>query len=48
MKPKFLNSKFIRLSNGMIMPVWRGGYGREAIANEKPKATLDDIPGPPC
>lgn len=33
MKPKFINSKFIRLSNGMVMPIWRGGYGREAVAN---------------
>jgi hypothetical protein len=32
MKP--ISLKFIRLSNGMIMPSWRGGYGREAIAND--------------
>lgn len=40
MKPKFLNSKFIRLSNGMIMPIWRGGYGREAIANDAREAAV--------
>lgn len=34
MKPKFLNSKFLRLSNGMIMPLLASGCGREAIAND--------------
>lgn len=40
MKPKFLNSKFIRLSNGMIMPSWRDGDGREAIANDAREAAV--------